>query len=138
MQIQQNISLKPYNTFSIDATARYFAKFTCLNDLQEIFTSAFCHEKDAQLVIGGGSNILFTSDYNGLVARNELRGIAVVNEDEQHVYVRSAAGENWHQFVLYCIEKNFAGVENLSLIPGSVGASPMQNIGAYGIEIKDV
>ena len=138
MQIQQNISLKPYNTFRIDAKARYFTKFTSLTELHEIYASTFSREKEAPLIIGGGSNILLTGDYNGLVARNEMRGIDVVKEDDEHIYVRSAAGENWHQFVLYCIERNFAGVENLSLIPGSVGASPMQNIGAYGVEIKDV
>jgi UDP-N-acetylmuramate dehydrogenase len=138
MQIQQNISLKPYNTFGIDATAKYFAKFTSTSELAELLDSEFQTSKEPPLIIGGGSNILITHDYDGLVARNELRGIEVIKQDEQHIYVRAAAGENWHQFVLYCIENNFAGVENLSLIPGNVGAGPMQNIGAYGVEIKDV
>ncbi|MCW3109485.1 MAG: murB [Segetibacter sp.] len=138
MQIHQNISLKSHNTFGIDAIAKHFAKFTSINELTELFNSQFLHEKETPLIIGGGSNILLTRNYNGLVAKNEMHGIEVVKQDEQHIYVRAAAGENWHRFVLYCIENNFAGVENLSLIPGNVGASPMQNIGAYGVEIKDV
>lgn len=138
MQIQQNISLKPYNTFGINATAKHFAKFTTTDELTELFGSKFLNQKEAPLVIGGGSNILLTHNYNGLVAKNEMHGIEVINQDEQYIYIRVAAGENWHQFVLYCIKNNFYGVENLSLIPGNVGASPMQNIGAYGVEIKDV
>ena len=90
------------------------------------------------LVLGGGSNILFTKDFDGIVLKNEVKGIELVREDDEHIYVKAGAGENWHQFVLFCIQNNYAGIENLSLIPGSVGASPMQNIGAYGVEIKDV
>lgn len=136
MQILQNISLKPYNTFGIDVLAKQFAKFATLEELDVLFS--YRGNLSKPLIIGGGSNILFTQNVDGLVAKNELRGIGVIKEDDNHVYVKSAAGENWHQFVLYCIENNFAGVENLSLIPGNVGASPMQNIGAYGVEIKDV
>jgi UDP-N-acetylmuramate dehydrogenase len=95
-------------------------------------------QKLQYLILGGGSNVLFTKDYNGIVLKNTLTGIEVVAEDEQHIFVKAAAGENWHQFVQYCIAHHYAGVENLSLIPGNVGASPMQNIGAYGVEIKDV
>jgi UDP-N-acetylmuramate dehydrogenase len=139
MQIHENILLKPYNTFGIDAQAKYFVKATSIQDLHEISSLPQLHEVNQQrLVLGGGSNILFTGNYNGLVIKNELKGIQLVKEDATHYYVRSAAGENWHQFVLYCIQHNYAGVENLSLIPGNVGASPMQNIGAYGVEIKDV
>lgn len=138
MQIQENISLKPYNTFGIHAKARYFAKFTSSDELDELFHFAPSDKEVATLVLGGGSNILLTQDYKGLVAINEMQGIEVISQDEKYVYVRAAAGENWHRFVVYCIENNFAGVENLSLIWGSVGASPMQNIGAYGAEIKDV
>ncbi|HMG81653.1 MAG TPA: UDP-N-acetylmuramate dehydrogenase [Ferruginibacter sp.] len=133
MEIQSNISLKKYNTFGIDAHARYFSKFTTVTELNDLL--------DLQkqfIVLGGGSNILFTKDYDGLVLKNELKGIKKLKEDEHHVYVQAGAGENWHQFVLYCITNNLAGIENLSLIPGCVGASPMQNIGAYGVEIKDV
>ena len=89
-------------------------------------------------ILGGGSNILFTKDYDGAVLKNEIKGIELQHEDADHVYVKVGAGENWHQFVLHCIDHNWAGVENLSLIPGNVGASPIQNIGAYGVELDDV
>ena len=94
--------------------------------------------KPQTLILGGGSNILFTKNFDGLVLKNEIKGIKTIKEDEHHIYVQVGAGENWHQFVLHCIKNGWAGVENLSLIPGNVGASPMQNIGAYGVEIKDV
>jgi len=136
--IQENISLKPYNTFGIDAKAKAMAAFGYLEQLQETLEEA--QEKDfkKQLILGGGSNILLTQDFDGLVLKNEITGIEVVGEDNEHVFVKAGAGEVWHHFVLYCLENDFAGVENLSLIPGNVGASPMQNIGAYGVEIKDV
>ena len=135
MQLQENISLKPYNTFGIDAKARYFATF---NDTDELAETLNLKSQTSNLILGGGSNILLTKDYDGLVLKNEIRGIVELHEDSEYVYVKAGAGENWHQFVLYCIERNWAGVENLSLIPGNVGASPMQNIGAYGVEIDDV
>lgn len=153
MQIQENISLKPYNTFGIDAKARYFAVFNSVEELAELLTSftryrladdtlnpqtSTLKPGTSTLILGGGSNILLTKDVDGLVLKNEIKGIRLVTEDEHNVYVRVGAGENWHQFVLHCIENNWAGIENLSLIPGNVGASPMQNIGAYGVEIKDV
>lgn len=131
--LQQNISLKPYNTFGIDVKAKYFATFHTIEQLSELLDN-----KQSTLILGGGSNILFTDNFNGLVLKNELKGIQLVKEDDSYVYVRSGAGENWHYFVLYCINHNWGGVENLSLIPGNVGASPMQNIGAYGVEIKDI
>lgn len=133
--ISENISLKPFNTFGIDASARYFAAFASVEELHAIL-----REKQGVplLILGGGSNLLLTQDFDGLVLKNEIRGIEVVSENEHEAIVRAGAGEVWHEFVLYCIEKGFAGIENLSLIPGSVGASPMQNIGAYGVEIKDV
>lgn len=93
---------------------------------------------DKLMVLGGGSNILLTGDYDGLVLKNEIMGIDVVSEDEENIYVKAGAGENWHRLVMHCVEKGYAGLENLSLIPGNVGASPMQNIGAYGVEIKEV
>ena len=135
MQLQENISLKPYNTFGIDVKARYFATF---NDTDELAETLNLKSQTSNLILGGGSNILLTKDYDGLVLKNEIRGIVELHEDSEYVYVKAGAGENWHQFVLYCIERNWAGVENLSLIPGNVGASPMQNIGAYGVEIDDV
>jgi UDP-N-acetylmuramate dehydrogenase len=137
MQILENISLKPLNTFGMDVKARWFAKLHSKEQLAELFGSAEWKGKP-RFILGGGSNILFTKDVDALVVRNELKGIEVVKEDADFVYVRSGAGEVWHEFVLDCIRNNRAGVENLSLIPGSVGAGPMQNIGAYGVELKDV
>ncbi len=135
MQIQENISLKNYNTFGIDARARYFARFKDADELEKLPTP---DSRLPTLILGGGSNILLTKDYDGIVLKNEIKGITELHEDSEYVYVRAGAGENWHPFVLYCIERNWAGIENLSLIPGHVGASPMQNIGAYGVELEDV
>lgn len=140
MQIQENISLKQYNTFAIDAKAKYFSVFSTIEELEELLTTINDKRRtiNDKLILGGGSNILFTKDFDGLILKNELKGIELIKEDANHYYVKAAAGENWHQFVLYCLQHNYAGVENLSLIPGNVGASPMQNIGAYGVEIKEV
>lgn len=141
MKIVNNISLKSLNTFGIDVYAKQFATFKSLDDLNEVFepgnpqTSNF---KGQTLILGGGSNILFTKNVDGLVLKNEMTGIEKIREDDDHIYIKAGAGENWHRFVLFCLEYNYAGVENLALIPGNVGASPMQNIGAYGVEIKDV
>ena len=135
MQVHENISLKQYNTFGIETRAKYFAGFSTTEEL-----SALLDHSPALpvFILGGGSNILLTKDIEGLVLKNEVKGITEIGEDEHYVYVEAGAGENWHQFVQYCISRNWAGLENLSLIPGNVGASPMQNIGAYGIELKDV
>jgi len=135
MQIQENISLKQFNTFGIDVLAKQFISFHNVDELQEALKASTNGER---LILGGGSNILFTKNVNGLVLKNEISGIELLHEDDEFVYVKAGAGENWHQFVLHCINNNWAGVENLSLIPGNVGASPMQNIGAYGVEIKQV
>jgi UDP-N-acetylmuramate dehydrogenase len=135
MQIQENFSLKPFNTFAIDVKAKYFSTFSNVEQLTQLTTQ---HSRLTTLILGGGSNILFTKDFDGLVLKNEIKGIEKIKEDKDHVYVKVGAGENWHQFVLFCIKNNWAGVENLSLIPGNVGASPMQNIGAYGVEIKEL
>lgn len=135
--IQKNISLKPYNTFGMDVTASHFANFGSVEELGLILNLP--ETKTLQLLIlGGGSNLLLTKNFEGLVLKNELHGISILKTENEFTYVKSAAGEVWHNFVLFCIENNLGGVENLSLIPGSVGAAPMQNIGAYGIEIKDV
>jgi len=139
--IKNNISLKSYNTFAINVFAKYFATFNSTESLQELlhFQQKMINNRtNSLLILGGGSNLLFTSNFDGLILKNEMKGIHIIKQDEHHVYVQAGAGENWHQFVLFCIEHNLAGVENLSLIPGNVGASPMQNIGAYGVEIKDV
>ena len=141
MNIQENVSLKKYNTFGIEASAKYFVNFNNLTALQEALEFKKTLTLNLQLptlVLGGGSNILFTKNFDGLILKNEIKGVEKIQEDDEFVYVKAGAGIDWHQFVLYCIEHNYAGVENLSLIPGNVGASPMQNIGAYGVEIKDV
>lgn len=135
MQIEKNISLRPYNTFGIDVSAEYFAAFTSLDVLKTLLEK---HKENNKLIIGGGSNILFTKNVQGIVLKNELKGIELIREDEEHFYVKVHGGEIWHEFVLHCIKNNYAGVENLSLIPGRVGAAPMQNIGAYGVELRDV
>lgn len=136
MYFEENVSLKPFNTFGIDCTARWFARF---NNLDALAAQIEYIQKKASplLILGGGSNILFTKNFDGYILKNELEGIAVTHTDNEHVYVTVAAGENWHRFVCWCIERNFAGLENLSLIPGNTGAGPMQNIGAYGVELKD-
>ncbi len=141
MQLQENTSLKKYNTFGIDVLAKYFAAFhdiDSLGELLEFGKSLIIKKQQPNLILGGGSNILFTKNVDGLVLKNEIYGIEKVKEDAEHVYVKAGAGENWHHLVQYCINQNLAGMENLSLIPGNVGASPMQNIGAYGVETKDV
>lgn len=133
--LNKNVDLKPYNTFGISAKANYFAAFDSINSLDDLIKN---NQNKPITILGGGSNVLFTKDYEGLILRNEIIGISVEKETEDFVYIKTGAGENWHEFVLYCIDNDWGGIENLSLIPGSVGASPMQNIGAYGIEIKDV
>lgn len=130
-------SLKAYNTFGVPAQARYFTSFSTAEELRELLGHAIV-KNNPRLILGGGSNMLFVRNFDGIVLKNELKGIETVHEDEHHYYVKSAAGEVWHQLVMHCIKNNYAGMENLALIPGCVGASPMQNIGAYGVEIKDV
>ena len=137
MNIQQNISLKPFNTFGLEASAQYFVEVSTVQDLKNILQNPDFKKLD-KLFLGGGSNLLLTKDYEGLVVKIALKGIEKVFEDENRIHIQAGAGEIWHQFVMYCVENNYAGIENLSLIPGTVGAAPMQNIGAYGVEIKDV
>ena len=138
MQIRENISLQPYNTFGIDVKAKYFATFQNVIDLEDLLANRQLPIANSTLVLGGGSNILLTRNFEGLVMKNEISGIEIIKEDEEYVYLKAGAGENWHQLVMHCVENDFAGMENLSLIPGNVGASPMQNIGAYGMEVKDI
>lgn len=133
--LQKNISLKTYNTFGIKAKASFFANFSSVDDLITLLKE---RENQKLFILGGGSNVLFTKNFDGLVLKNEIQGFKIIQESENDVVVEVGAGMNWHAFVLKCLEMNFGGVENLSLIPGNVGASPMQNIGAYGVEIKDV
>jgi UDP-N-acetylmuramate dehydrogenase len=132
MEILEHVSLKPLHTFQMDVEARYFATFNSVEQLQAILKEPnMKHQR--LLVLGGGSNILFVKDFDGLVLKNEIKGISKLDEDYEHIYVEVGAGENWHAFVEYTMQQNWAGLENLSLIPGNVGASPMQNIGAYGV-----
>lgn len=131
----ENQDLTPFNTFGITAKAALFARFSSLEELRSLLAT---HTSTDRFILGGGSNILLTRDINGLVLKNEIIGIEVIEETGEHVIVKAGAGERWHEFVLKCIDYGFAGLENMSLIPGSVGASPMQNIGAYGVEVKDV
>lgn len=137
VQIRENISLKPYNTFGIDVLAKQFAAFTNISELEELLINPKLQTSNPKLVLGGGSNILLAKNFDGTVLKNEITGIDAAYEGE-HIYVTCGAGENWHKVVMYCVDKGFAGMENLALIPGNVGASPMQNIGAYGVEVKDV
>jgi UDP-N-acetylmuramate dehydrogenase len=133
--IEKHVNLKPYNTFGIEVFADAMARFSNVDELTEILNAS---TYDSLLVLGGGSNLLLTQDFHGLVLKNEISGFSVLEENDEFAIVEAGAGETWHEFVMTCIEKGYAGVENLSLIPGSVGASPMQNIGAYGTEIKHV
>ncbi len=137
MQILSGYSLKKYHTFGIDVFAQYFTEVNSIAEFKELQQNEV-YKNNPLLILGGGSNLLFTKNYTGLVIKNNLKGMEVSKQDEDHVWLKVAAGENWHGFVLRCVANNYGGVENLSLIPGCVGASPMQNIGAYGVEIKDV
>jgi UDP-N-acetylmuramate dehydrogenase len=136
MNIQQNISLKQLNTFGMEAKAKEFVDVHSREEL-EVLCSNFNLIDRKVLVLGGGSNMLLTKDVEGMVIKISIKGIEVVQEDSDFVWVKAMAGEVWHEFVLWTIEKGYGGLENLSLIPGCVGASPMQNIGAYGVEIKN-
>ena len=133
----ENYSLKPYNTFGIDVSAARYTEVTTTELLKECLEWIQYHAMPS-MVLGGGSNVLFTRNFDGVVIRNGLKGIRKVDENEDYIYVQAAAGEVWHEFVLYCLSQQYAGVENLALIPGLVGASPLQNIGAYGVELKEV
>jgi UDP-N-acetylmuramate dehydrogenase len=135
MQLMENFSLKSYNTFNVACIARYFS---CFENEEQLQDSLDMLNMKNLLILGGGSNILFTKNFDGHVLKNECKGIAVVHEDVDFVYVKAGGGENWHQFVQYCVGRGWGGLENLSLIPGNVGAAPIQNIGAYGVEIKDI
>ena len=137
MQVQKDISIKPYNTFGIDVFSKFFLEIFDNQSIYEyIQTKSIFNE--TRLVLGGGSNVLLTQNFDGVILKISTKGIEKVREDANHVYIKSQAGEVWHELVMYCIENGYAGIENLSLIPGCVGAAPMQNIGAYGVELKSV
>ena len=137
LQVQPQVSLKPFNTFGVDVRAQLFAEAHSDADVREALAYATSHDVPL-LVIGGGSNLLLTADIPALVLRMATRGIRVISDDGNRVVIEAEAGEPWHPFVQHTLEQGFSGLENLSLIPGTVGAAPMQNIGAYGVEIKDV
>ena len=134
MQIQHNISLKPFNTFGIDVKAKQFVSVTSVTDLISIYSTK---SELPKFILGGGSNMLLTKDMEALVLHINLKGKHILSQSNDTVLVKAEAGENWHEFVLWTLENNFGGLENLSLIPGNVGTSPIQNIGAYGVELKD-
>lgn len=135
MQIKQNISLKPFNTFGIEAFAKHYISIESINELKEALS---LENYPDIFILGGGSNMLLTKNMDALVLHINIKGISIISEDDTSVLVQANAGENWHQFVLWCLEKDYGGLENLSLIPGNVGSAPIQNIGAYGRELKDV
>ncbi len=135
MQIQTNKSIKQFNTFGIDAKATHFISVDSIDELKQVLT---LKEYPKIFILGGGSNMLLTKDIDALVVQVNLRGMEAVYETDDTIHVKCYAGENWHEFVLYCLDKNYGGLENLSLIPGNVGSAPIQNIGAYGVELKDV
>ncbi len=136
MIIENDKSLQHHNSFGIKVSAKYFAEIKSLEDFRILIDDPKI-KKENKIILGGGSNILFTKDFDGLVIKNSLTGIELIKEDAYNTWVRAASGEIWHPFVLFCVERKLAGIENLSLIPGQVGAAPMQNIGAYGVEVKD-
>ena len=135
MQIEHHKSLKNYNTFGIDVKAEHFVSVKSLAELQEAIGNTSYPNK---FILGGGSNMLLTKDISQLVVHIDLKGITTVFEDENTIHIKVNGGENWHSLVMHCVSKNYGGIENLSLIPGKVGAAPIQNIGAYGVELKDV
>lgn len=137
MSIQSNVSLQPYNTFGIKAIAKRFLSIKSISMLQKAIQGNF-ESEEALFILGGGSNILLKNDVSALVLKMDLKGKEVVKKEENYIWVKAKAGENWHDFVLWTLTQNYYGLENLSLIPGTVGASPIQNIGAYGVELKDV
>lgn len=137
IKVNKNVSLKPYNTFGIDVKAEFFLEVKSEVHLKKILLSQEFNLLP-KLIIGGGSNILLTKDFGGLVLKISIPDINVVYEDDESVLIRAGAGVIWHDFVIFCVQRNFGGIENLSLIPGTVGAAPIQNIGAYGQELRDV
>ncbi|OUV72891.1 MAG: UDP-N-acetylenolpyruvoylglucosamine reductase [Flavobacteriales bacterium TMED123] len=136
MIFSENFSLKTYNTFGIDAKAKYFTAFESIAELNSILISEI-YKNNKTFVLGGGSNVLFKEDYDGLIIHNKIAGICILEDNKNDVIVEVGAGKNWHNFVMWSVSQGLSGIENLALIPGTVGASPIQNIGAYGLEVKD-
>ena len=136
MNVIENYPLIKLNTFGIDVRAKYFTSINTVNELIEIKKSEKFKDHEL-LILGGGSNILFTKDFNGLVILNNIKGKEIVDQNDDSIILKIGAGENWHELVMYCVDNGWGGIENLSLIPGNTGTAPMQNIGAYGVEIKE-
>ena len=136
--LEENVSLRPYNTFGLEVKAHYFARFASADALRALLRLPQVQAAD-KLILGGGSNLLFTQDFDGVVLKNEIHGLEILSEDgdDQTALVRAGAGESWHGLVEYALDQGLSGIENLSLIPGTVGAAPLQNIGAYGAELRD-
>lgn len=133
----ENISLKGRHTFGIDVKARYLFEYDSVSDLREILKNPLCHEGEL-LLMGAGSNLLFLSDYHGVILHSCISGIDVTEQHDDYVIIKVGAGVEWDSLVEWCVDRGFGGIENLSLIPGDAGAAPVQNIGAYGVEFKDV
>jgi UDP-N-acetylmuramate dehydrogenase len=136
--IEKDKNLKKLNTFMVSVEAKYFASVKNKEEAQKAFHSEEWRLSKKHLILGGGSNILFTKNFDGFVLKNEIKGIEVVEENDKEIFVRAGAGEFWHNFVMWSVERGLWGIENLAYIPGTVGASPVQNIGAYGTEVKSV
>lgn len=137
MNLKENYSLKEVSTFHVKTSAKYYTEFASVDELKEILSSDIVKSKPF-MILGGGSNVLFTGDYQGVIIRNAIKGIEIAKEEGRSIFIKANAGEKWHDVVMYCVNHNYGGIENLSLIPGTVGAGPIQNIGAYGVELKDV
>ena len=135
INIEEHVSLQPYNTLAIPATTRWFTRVNSESQLKEVL--GFCREQRCDwLLLGGGSNVVLANDFSGLAIQLNLQGVRLEQETDTHIKLSVAAGENWHDTVMYCVEKHWYGLENLALIPGSVGAAPIQNIGAYGVDLE--
>lgn len=137
IDIQEKVNLAPYHTFGIEEYARWFTRISQTEQISALLEHPLFH-KEPHFMLGGGSNVLFTRPFEGLIVRIELKGIEVIRNDNHYVWIKAAAGENWHDLVMFCMQHNYGGIENLSLIPGMVGAAPIQNIGAYGVELSEV
>lgn len=137
MEVKDSVDLFPYNTFRIHARASSLVTTRTVAEARQVFKSDL-FRKQPHLILGGGSNILLTGNFDGVVVKNEITGVSTVREDDLTILLKVGSGENWHWFVTFCVERDLGGIENLSLIPGTVGAAPMQNIGAYGVEIREV
>ena len=132
----ENFSLKKLNTFRINAKTKFFTEFDSVVELKDILNSNI-YKNNKTFIIGGGSNILLTQDYDGLIMQHKIIGICILEDNENNIIVEVGGGVNWHEFVMWSVSQELSGVENLALIPGTVGASPIQNIGAYGVEVKE-